>query len=79
VLGLAHRTSRRTVPILVTVGLIAGVLAGSASTADAATCQNMAVLAAQTIVARWNSYHGTLGYIPALLDGSGDRMATQPR
>ena len=30
----------------------------------------MAALAAQTIVDRWNSYRGTLGYIPALLDGS---------
>lgn len=38
--------------------------------ADAAACQNMAALAAQTIVDRWNSYHGSLGYIPALLDGS---------
>jgi len=38
--------------------------------ADAATCENMAAVAAQTIVNRWNSYHGTLGYIPALLDGS---------
>ena len=38
--------------------------------ADAATCQNMAAVAAQTIVDRWNTYRGTLGYIPALLDGS---------
>jgi len=38
--------------------------------ADAATCQNMAAVAAQTIVNRWNTYHTTLGYIPALLDGS---------
>lgn len=38
--------------------------------ADAATCQNMAAVAAQTIVDRWNTYHSTLGYIPALLDGS---------
>lgn len=38
--------------------------------ADAATCQNMAAVAAQTIVNRWNTYHATLGYIPALLDGS---------
>jgi len=37
---------------------------------DAATCQNMAAVAAQTIVNRWNTYHSTLGYIPALLDGS---------
>jgi hypothetical protein len=38
--------------------------------ADAATCENMAAAASQTIVNRWNSYHGPLGYIPALLDGS---------
>jgi hypothetical protein len=38
--------------------------------ADAATCQNMAAVAAQTIVNRWNTYRGSLGYIPALLDGS---------
>ena len=38
--------------------------------ADAATCQNMAATVAQTIVNRWNTYRGTLGYIPALLDGS---------
>jgi len=38
--------------------------------ADAATCQNMASVTAQTIVNRWNTYHTTLGYIPALLDGS---------
>jgi hypothetical protein len=37
---------------------------------DASTCENMAAVAAQTIVNRWNSYQGTLGYIPALLDGS---------
>jgi hypothetical protein len=39
-------------------------------TADATTCENMAGVAAQTVVDRWNSYRGTLGYIPALLDGS---------
>ncbi|HVV72407.1 MAG TPA: glycoside hydrolase family 52 protein, partial [Verrucomicrobiae bacterium] len=38
--------------------------------ADAATCQNMAAVSAQTIVNRWNSYRATLGYLPALLDGS---------
>jgi hypothetical protein len=38
--------------------------------ADAAVCQNMAAVAAQTIVDRWNTYSSTLGYIPALLDGS---------
>jgi hypothetical protein len=38
--------------------------------ADSATCENMAGVAAQTIVDRWNTYHTTLGYIPALLDGS---------
>ena len=37
---------------------------------DAATCENMAGVTAQTIVDRWNTYHSTLGYIPALLDGS---------
>jgi len=45
--------------------------------ADAATCVNMAAVAAQTIVNRWNSYQGTLGYIPALLDGS-DTAAITP-
>jgi len=44
---------------------------------DAATCGNMAVVAAQTIVNRWNSYGATLGYIPALLDGS-DNAAITP-
>jgi hypothetical protein len=44
---------------------------------DAATCENMAAIAAQTIVSRWNSYQGTLGYIPALLDGS-STAATLP-
>jgi hypothetical protein len=39
-------------------------------TTDAATCENMAGVSAQTIVNRWNSYHGTLGFIPALLNGS---------
>ncbi|MGH7968492.1 MAG: hypothetical protein ACREIC_07190, partial [Limisphaerales bacterium] len=39
-------------------------------TVDAATCQNMAGLVAQTIVNRWNTYQPSLGYIPALLDGS---------
>jgi hypothetical protein len=38
--------------------------------ADASVCQNMATVAAQTIVDRWNTYRSTLGYIPALLDGS---------
>jgi hypothetical protein len=41
-----------------------------ADPADAATCQNMAATAAQTILNRWNTYHSTLGYLPALLDGS---------
>jgi hypothetical protein len=45
--------------------------------ADAVTCENMAAVAAQTIVNRWNSYDGTLGYIPARLDGS-DTAATIP-
>ena len=39
-------------------------------TADATTCSNMAGLAAQSIVTAWNTYHGTLGFIPAFLDGS---------
>ncbi|HZR15795.1 MAG TPA: glycoside hydrolase family 52 protein [Verrucomicrobiae bacterium] len=38
--------------------------------ADAATCHNMAGVTAQTIVDRWNTYQPTLGFIPALLDGS---------
>lgn len=38
--------------------------------ADANTCSNMAGLAAHSIVKAWNTYHGTLGYIPAFLDGS---------
>lgn len=46
-------------------------------TADAATCENMAAVAAQTIVNRWNTYKGTLGHIPALLDGS-NLAATTP-
>ena len=37
---------------------------------DAATCQNMAAVTAATVVSRWNIYRATLGYIPALLDGS---------
>ncbi|HWW03145.1 MAG TPA: glycoside hydrolase family 52 protein [Candidatus Acidoferrum sp.] len=44
--------------------------------ADATTCQNMTSVAAQTIVNRWNTYEGTLGYIPALLDGSGTAAIT---
>ena len=44
---------------------------------DAATCESMAAVTAQTIVNRWNSYRGTLGYIPALLDGS-NTAATTP-
>ena len=45
--------------------------------ADEATCQNMAAVVAQTIAELWNSYRGTLGYIPALLDGS-DESAIIP-
>jgi len=37
---------------------------------DAATSQGMAATVAQTIVTAWNSNRGTLGFIPALLDGS---------
>jgi hypothetical protein len=43
---------------------------------DAATCQTMAATAAQTIVNRWNAYHTSLGYIPALLDGTGTGATT---
>lgn len=39
-------------------------------TSDATTCSNQAGLAAQSIVNAWNTYHGTLGFIPAFLDGS---------
>jgi hypothetical protein len=38
---------------------------------NAAICLNMAAVAAQTISNSWNAYHMGLGYIPALLDGSG--------
>jgi hypothetical protein len=38
--------------------------------ADTLTCRNMATVTAQTIVDAWNTYHGTVGYIPALLNGS---------
>jgi hypothetical protein len=44
--------------------------------ADAATCENMAAVTAQTIVNRWNTYSGTIGYIPALLDGSSGSATT---
>ncbi len=44
--------------------------------ADAAICQSMAAVAAQTIVSRWNTYQTSLGYIPALLDGSGTAAIT---
>jgi hypothetical protein len=39
-------------------------------TSSANTCSNMAGLAAQSIVNAWNTYSGTLGYIPAFLNGS---------
>jgi hypothetical protein len=39
-------------------------------TTDAATCQNMAAVAGQTIVTEWNNYHATLRFIPALLNGN---------
>ena len=39
-------------------------------TADAATCQSMATACARSITNAWNTYHGSLGYIPAFLDGS---------
>jgi hypothetical protein len=38
--------------------------------ANALTCQEMAATTAQTIAGEWTSYQGSLGYIPALLDGS---------
>ncbi|MGO8674585.1 MAG: glycoside hydrolase family 52 protein [Limisphaerales bacterium] len=38
--------------------------------ADEATCENMAAVAAQTISALWTDYRQTLGYLPALLNGS---------
>jgi len=38
--------------------------------ADAATCETMAAVAAQTIANLWTKYQGPLGYLPALLDGS---------
>jgi len=41
-------------------------------TTDAATCEQMAAVVAQTIAGLWNRYAGTLGYIPALLDGSNE-------
>ncbi len=44
---------------------------------DELTCQTMAATAAQTIAGLWTNYQGTLGYIPALLDGS-DRSAIIP-
>jgi len=44
---------------------------------DGDTCHDMAGVAAQTIVDRWNTYHPTLGYIPALLDGD-NTAATTP-
>ncbi|MGH7969691.1 MAG: hypothetical protein ACREIC_13285, partial [Limisphaerales bacterium] len=37
---------------------------------DVATCDSMAAVTAQTIVDRWITYQNTLGYIPALLNGS---------
>jgi hypothetical protein len=46
-------------------------------TADAAVCESMAAVAAQTLVNRWNTYKGSVGYIPALLDGS-NLAATTP-
>jgi hypothetical protein len=44
--------------------------------ADATTCQNMAAVVAQTIVNRWNTYQASLGYLPALLDGSSTAATT---
>lgn len=43
---------------------------------DAATCQTMASVTAQTVVDRWNSYHPSLGYIPALLNGTSTAATT---
>jgi hypothetical protein len=39
-------------------------------TTDAAICQNAAMAGARSITNAWNTYHGSLGYIPAFLDGS---------
>ena len=39
-------------------------------TADAATCQNAAMACARSITNAWNTYRGSLGYIPAFLDGT---------
>ena len=39
-------------------------------TADAATCQNAAMACARSITNAWFTYRGSLGYIPAFLDGS---------
>src|SRR5579883_1620104 len=44
--------------------------------ADAATCLSMAGITAQTIVNRWNTYKGSIGYIPALLDDSSAASTT---
>ena len=44
---------------------------------DAASSQASALATAQTIVNRWNTYRGTLGYLPAMLDGS-DHAAITP-
>ena len=43
---------------------------------DAGTCENMAAVVAQTIVNRWNTYGPSLGYLPALLDGSNKTAVT---
>lgn len=45
-------------------------------TVDAATCESMAAVTAQSIVNLWNTYQGTIGYIPALLDNSSASATT---
>lgn len=39
-------------------------------TTDAATCQNAAMACARSVTNAWNTFRGSLGYIPAFLDGS---------
>ncbi len=53
------------------------MLEQAGDTTDAATSQNMAAVAAQTIAQTWTNYHGSPGYIPALLNGT-NTAATIP-
>jgi hypothetical protein len=72
--GYSGRLAVRNWASYLALGAMFGQLGDAA---DEATCQAMAAAAAQTIAALWNSYRGTLGYIPALLDGS-DQSAIIP-